>query len=112
MIVLTTSSSAQSFKVIPRDYDVDRLLLTDDITGNEQEAEETFTQVGDFLECECALNLKEGRFYTLYLYNGLNVVYKDKVFVTDQTISTTQKYDINKNEYTEQETSDNDYIIL
>lgn len=115
MIVLTTSSTSQTFKIIPRDYDVDSIILTDDITGNTIEADGTYTQTGDFLVCECSfIGLNEGRFYTLRAYNDTDVVYKDKVFATNQGINQLlkQKYDINKNQYTEQETSDNDYIIL
>tara|TARA_Y100001951_G_scaffold7362_1_gene4647 strand:+ start:163 stop:459 length:297 start_codon:yes stop_codon:yes gene_type:complete len=61
--------------------------------------------------------LKEGRYYDLTLLSGSSVVYKDKIFCTDQTINQANNnyYDINSGEYTFDETAgshDNDYIIV
>jgi CMP-N-acetylneuraminic acid synthetase len=46
--------------------------------------------------------------------NGTSVIYKDKVFCTDQTINQTNNdyYSINKDEYVQEDSFDNDYIIL
>ena len=52
------------------------------------------------------------RFYDLTLKEGGNVIYKDKIFCTDQTIS---NYSVNNAEYTiptGNDVFDNDYIIV
>ena len=119
MIVLTTSSSSQSFKFIPRIFDTSVTFdLTDDITFDAlTPSASTVTQVGDFINYVFEVsNLKEARFYTLRVKRTSDdaVVYKDKVFVTDQGIdqSAKEKYTINKDEYVEKSTSDNDYIVI
>jgi hypothetical protein len=61
-----------------------------------------------------ALALTEGRFYDLTIKEGSSVIFKDKVFCTDQTIDqdTNNYYSVNDGEYTSDTTYDNDYIIL
>ena len=59
--------------------------------------------------------LKEGHFYdmTLKKVDG-TIIYKDKIFCTDQPIDQTQdqEYTINSGEYISDTTYDNDFIIL
>ena len=57
--------------------------------------------------------------YSLWITNDddqgeKRIVYKDKIFVTDQEIDQVneKKYDINKDAYKQKETSTNDYIVL
>ena len=59
-------------------------------------------------------NLVEGRFYDLTIKEGSVVIYKDKIFCTDQTIDqeTNNYYSINENVYTTENSYDNDYIII
>ena len=59
-----------------------------------------------YLVIEEVLNLKEGNFYTLEVKNGSEIVYKGKIFCTNQSIST---YSVNNNEYTSY-SSTNDYV--
>ena len=119
MIVMTTSSDVQDVFFIPREYETTdiSLKLTDDTTKSDAtNTSSTFSRAGDFLKAEVAFsNLVEDHFYTLkaVLTNG-NVVYKDKVFVTNQTLDQVNNdlYNINKDQYVEKETSNNDYILL
>lgn len=118
MIVLTTSTDTQSFKFIPREFTTDiTVSFTDDITGSAiNTTEVSTTETGDFITHSfTASGLKEGRFYTVRVSNSSSdVIYKDKLFITDQGIDQLDKerYTINKDVYTEQSTSDNDYIIV
>lgn len=119
MIVLTTTTDAQVIKVIPREYATSDISakLTDDITGNVlTPTESTFTRVGDYLKSDVAYSsLKEDRFYTFTIEKSTgSVIYKDKVFVTNQTLDQVNNdlYTINENKYVEQETSNNDYIVV
>jgi hypothetical protein len=58
--------------------------------------------------------LTEGEFYNLEVSNATNIIYKDKVFCTDQTINQTNNdyYSINKNKFTSEDSYDNEYIII
>lgn len=120
MIVFTTSTGNQNLYFIPRVYLTSgvTLTLTDDITfDNATNTSSTFTREGDFIKGEVSFsNLKEDRFYTLRFVRNSDseVLYKDKLFVTNQTIEQVNGdlYSINNGEYIEQETSNNDYIVL
>ena len=119
MIVMTTATTDKEIYFIPREYETTNLSvdLTDDITGDEINPDsETYTRQGDYLKAVVAYTgLKEDRFYTLRATKTSGeVVYKDKVFVTNQTIDqvNNEAYTINENEYVEQQTSNNDYIVL
>lgn len=116
MKILSTSTSAQTLKVIPREYvSTATLVLRDDQT-NEQTtfSDITLTQTGDYSVISQAFSLKEGYYYDITISSTGNVIYKDKIFCTDQTVDQSQNsyYTINQNEYTTDTSYDNDYIIL
>jgi hypothetical protein len=116
MKILTTSTSNQTIKVVPREYvTTASLVLRDDTTNTETTDSVTPTTIGDYLQIENAYTLKESRFYDLTLKNsGGSVIYKDKVFCTDQTVdqSTNNYYSVNDSVYTTDTTYDDDYILL
>jgi len=121
MKVLTTSSSAQNIDVIPRTYSSSYTLKLRDTSKNKEvfSSSVSATTNGNFKRLSATISpvLKEGRYYDLTLLSGSAIVYKDKIFCTDQTInqSINSYYDINNGEYTFDETSgshDNDYIIV
>lgn len=119
MIVLTTSTDEQEFFFIPRDMNLTGMSfkVTDDITFEDATLSSwNLQRIGDYVRGRANFtDLKEDRYYTLRVEKtGEGVVYKDKVFVTDQTIEQTEGevYTINENEYIEQETSSNDYIVI
>ena len=66
--------------------------------------------------------LTEGDFYNLEVLNTSSgssipqgtVIYKDKVFCTDQAINqgTNEYYSVNKDQYISEESSDNEFIII
>lgn len=114
MKVLTTSTDAQTIKVIPRDYvGTVTLKLRDDSTNEVTTASVNTVTDKDYLSVSYAFNLKEGRYYDLTLLNGSKVVYLDKIFCTDQTINqdTNDYYSVNKDEYVSKD-GNNDYIVL
>jgi hypothetical protein len=138
MKILTTSTSSQTIEFIPRLYSTSAtLILTDDTTNVSTTTDVTLTQSGDYLNLSHTFSLVEGRFYDLQLNAdgdiwGVNtnqwqletqtwdsdelssLIYKDKIFCTDQDVDQTQNkyYSVNKNEYTTNDTHDNDYIVL
>jgi hypothetical protein len=116
MIHLTTSASAQTLKVIPRSYASSvSMILRDDSTNTSTTYSSISTSTDkNYLVVSEALSpvLVEGRFYNLTIKEGSNVIYKDKVFCTDQTISS---YTVNSGEYTVptgNDVFDNDYIVI
>lgn len=125
MIILKPNNQEQIFKVLPRTNSVPASDFTfkviDVITGSEVfvgsseiEREADFLKVTATYGTEVgSVELIEGRFYRLEIRNDNKIYYKDRIFVTDQTFTQLdQSYDINENVYTEQETSDNDYIMI
>ena len=116
MIHLTTSASTQTLKIIPRSYASSvSMILRDDSTNTSTTYSSISTSTDkNYLVISQALSpvLVEGRFYDLTIKEGSNVIYKDKVFCTDQTISS---YSVNSGEYTVptgNDVFDNDYIVI
>ena len=119
MKVLTTSASAQTFKIIPRQYvTTATMLITDDQTN----ATVTYSSISpstsvNHLQISQAFSpvLEEGHFYDMVLKNSSNeIIYQDKIFCTAQGVDQTQnqEYTVNSGEYTTDTSYDNDFIIL
>lgn len=106
MIILKELGSDQTFKIIPRAYNADTLVLVNETTGEETSYAISITQTDYYAVITKTLALKEGNFYRMTVLNGSTVVYRDKVFCTNQTISS---YSVNNNEFTTY-TTDNEYI--
>ena len=113
---LTTSASAQTLKIIPRSYaSTVSMILRDDSTNTSTTYSSISTSTDkNYLVISQALNpvLVEGRFYDMTVKEGSSVIYKDKIFCTNQTIS---NYSVNSGEYTVptgNDQYDNDYIII
>ena len=121
MIHLTTSASAQTLKVIPRSFarSVSMILRDDSTNTSTTYASISTTTDKNYLVVSKALSpvLVEGRFYDLTLKEGANVIYKDKIFCTNQTVNQANNdyYTVNSGEYTTptgDDKYDNDYIII
>ena len=107
MIVLTTSTSAQTFSFIPRDTPTS-MVLTDDQTNVPATIAITSQTSGNYVNTITAIfALKEGHFYDLVLYKNTEIVYKDRIFCTDQNIVS---FSVNNGEYTSNTTS-NTFIV-
>tara|TARA_R100001510_G_scaffold11673_1_gene8929 strand:+ start:70 stop:417 length:348 start_codon:yes stop_codon:yes gene_type:complete len=115
MIHLTTTASSQTLKVIPRSYASSvSMILRDDSTNTTTTYSVSTTTDKNYLVLSQALSpvLVEGRFYDLTIKEGSSVIYKDKIFCTDQT---TSSYSVNNAEYTiptGNDVYDNDYIVI
>lgn len=107
MIVLTTSTSAQTFSFIPRDTPTS-MVLTDDQTNVPVTIAITSQTSGNYVNTITAdFDLIEGHFYDLVLYKNTDIVYKDRIFCTDQNIVS---FSVNNGEYTSNTTS-NTFIV-
>lgn len=115
MIKLTTSTDAQTIRIIPRSYATNvSLIFRDDSTNTEVTYSTTATTQSNYLVISESLSLTEGRFYDLTIKEDKEIIYKDKVFCTDQTVDqdTNDYYSVNSGEYVSDTSYDNDYIIL
>jgi len=138
MIVLTTATASQTFNIIPREYVTDAEICIRDESTNEVicvlttgqlwntntfqwqlanydwEDEAGIVITNDLMYITMNLNLIEGRFYDIKISNNSGtVIFRDKIFCTDQTINqeTNNYYDMNAGQYIENTSGNNDYII-
>ena len=108
MIVLTPSTSPQTFNFIPRDNTFNVMELTDDQTNITVAVAITSSTVGDYINTITAtFGLIEGHFYNLVLRVGTTIIYKDRVFCTAQSLVT---FSVNNNQYVSNSTT-NDFIV-
>ena len=141
MKILNTSTGEQIIRIIPRYYpDEISLTLRDDSTNIEtiyavenlewdnyndvwQLADinwdgagstASFFEENGYLVISNQYSLVEGRYYDLTIKDGSFVIYKDKIFCTDQDIDqdTNDYYSVNKDVYVTENSYDNDYIII
>ena len=106
MIILQPILTAQTLKIIARQDNATHIILRDEQDNTSVQIDDVFILDSYYIKSDIIFDLKEDRFYNLTVYNGAEIVYKDKIFCTSQT-----NYSINNNSYIERETN-NDYITL
>ena len=107
MIILKEQETAQNLYATIDGNSADTIVLRDEETNEETTIQTVFSIDKYYAVTSVILPIKEFKFYTLTIKNGNVVVYKDKIFCTNQSIAT---YTINKDVYTTN-TSNNDFII-
>jgi hypothetical protein len=108
MIILQQTIEDQTFKCIPRSYKTGVILILENETTNARTNIVPSIEIIDdnyFVTAE--FDLKNDSFYNITILYGEEVIFKDRVFCTDQVV-----YDINKNVYTSDTTYNNDYITI
>ena len=113
MIVLQKSDSNQTFSFIPRSYTSGTtytIVITNEVTNTEtyNSTATSFTSVDYYYQHTDAFILVEDTTYTLEIKDGSDVVFKDKIFCTNQTVSS---YSVNNGGYTTR-SQDNEFIVL
>jgi hypothetical protein len=114
---LIQTNGTKTFKVIPRQFIVGslNLKLRSESTNTVVSVNATSTIDGNYLSFEAIFGtLVENDFFTLEVLNGTDIIYKDKVFCTNQTInqSNNDYYTINKDKFVSEDSFDNDFIII
>jgi hypothetical protein len=110
MIVLQESNLEQTFMCIPRVYAEDiELSLYDEQRNTTVAVEVTSDIVGDDYYVSGVFDLLENNFYVITLLSNDVVIFKDRVFCTNQLVA---DYSINAGIYVEQPDADNEYIII
>jgi hypothetical protein len=111
MIILREQSTAQTLNAIIYGSDADTIVLRDEETNIETEIDAVFSIDKYFVTTSVIFPIKESKYYTLTIKDSTrndNVVYRDKIFCTNQNLQT---YSINKNAYVEHVTT-NEYKIF
>ena len=129
-MILLKPQATNRFGIIPREYVSSAYMtLRDDSTNviDEYTLVPRVDGVGNiFIENDLYLiygfeyeNLVEGHFYDLTLYSDAlktNVIYKDRIFCTAQKAEIDADnnyfYKVNKDQYTEYDGFNNDYIVI
>lgn len=114
---LIGTNGDKAFKVIPRQFvnSTITVKLTSETTGALITKTPTASTDGNYMAFTVAFGtLTEGDFYTLEIKDGTVVIYKDRVFCTDQTVNQVNNdyYSVNDGEYTTENSFDNDYIVI
>tara|TARA_R110001606_G_scaffold392036_1_gene560623 strand:- start:911 stop:1240 length:330 start_codon:yes stop_codon:yes gene_type:complete len=109
MVILQQIGTEQSIRFIPRTTTYDGLFITDDQTNTEVQVTIASSVQGDYYDTiNATFTILQNHFYNLEIRNGSTVVYKDRIFCTNQAVDS---YSINDGKYTSIP-SDNKFIIL
>jgi hypothetical protein len=106
MIILKQSNLVQEIKFIPRLLQATGFTLRNEITNETTSFTETFTVSDYYLTTSTVFNLKEFTYYNLTVLNNSDIVYKGRIFCTNQEI---KDYTVNQNEYVQNFTN-NEFI--
>jgi hypothetical protein len=116
MKILTTSLAPQEIKFIPRTTVVGNIdfKLRDETLNSSNTYNVPFTVSSDYYVSSLTLSLLEGRFYEVTVLSGSDVIYRDKIFCTDQEINQNinDYYTINQGVYITENSRNNQYITL
>jgi hypothetical protein len=108
MIVLTPSTSAQTFSFIPRFENYTTMAITDEETNVTTTIAITSSTQGGYVNTITAtFALRDNHTYTLLLKFGSLICHKDKLFCTNQSIST---FSVNNGQY-KSNTTTNEFIV-
>lgn len=92
------------------DLDGVTLYLTDESTNTTDIINPTITEANGFMELNATFDLVKNRFYGFkVIYDG-DLIYRDRIFCTDQT--NYPKFTVNEGVYDEETTYNNEYIII
>jgi hypothetical protein len=111
MIILSTSTGGQTFKIIPRSSpNTATFELLDKSTRVSSNIGITVSNSNGYMSITGFFSLKEGRFYTFKVKDGNTIIYRGTIFCTDQT--NFNIFDVHSGEYTTENSYDNDFVIL
>jgi len=110
MTILTTENvSTQNLYFIPRSASFTDIYITDEQTNVTTEIT-GYYQVSNFdyyFQLKTVFNLKENHFYMIEFKNNDAIIYRDKIFCTDQPIVS---FSVNNAQYTSNTTT-NEFIV-
>ena len=109
MTILTTSTDAQTFKIIPRSTPSSVTFeLTDKSKRTTSTVSVTVSNSNGYMSITGTFGLVANRFYSYIVKDGDTVIYRGSIFCTDQTDY--EKYTINQDQYEQYNSDNNGYI--
>jgi hypothetical protein len=108
MIILKQQTTPHTINAILDGDAGTTIVLRDEETNIVTTLNATFTSNSYYSTAVILLPIVDGKTYDITIKNGANVVYRDKIFCTNQTIA---EYTINKNQYVQHITT-NEYKIF
>ena len=118
---IVTPIGANTFYVIPRTFvesTVD-VIITNETTNTQETLLSLNTTIsGNYITFISTTNINkivpENNYGTIEIIYNSEIIYKDKIFVTSQSIDQTNNeyFNGNLNQYTTEDSYDNDYIII
>lgn len=113
MIVLQESASAQNLDFIPRSFtsgNTYNVTIVNEQTNTEVYNQDvtSITENLYYNRLNAIFDVKQDNFYMVTVKAGSDVVFKDKIFCTNQTIS---DFTVNDSQYTQQDTT-NEFIFI
>jgi len=111
MHILQVSDSSQSIVIVPRSFPSSvTLQLIDESKNTTATPSVSVVSADGFMTLTGTFSLVNGRYYGLKVLDGSTLIYRDRVFVTSQTEY--DKFTVNQNVYTEEQSYDNEFILL
>ena len=111
MHILQVSASSQSIVIVPRSFPSSvTLQLIDESKNTTTTPLVSVASADGFMTLTGTFSLVNGRYYGLKVLDGSTLIYRDRVFVTSQTEY--DKFTVNQNVYTEEQSYDNEFILL
>lgn len=108
MITLTTDTNQQRIFIIPRSSSFNSVEITDDQTNVTVYLEDWTFIAGDYYNrFEAVFNLVENHFYDFVIKEGDTIVYRDRIFCTNQDLVT---FSVNNGQYVSNSTT-NEFIV-
>lgn len=94
-------SGAKVYKLVIKSEGQNKVILTDNAA--------TFTELDYYFQYSTTQALEENYYYTITITNTTDgiVIFKDKMYCTDQTLS---DYEISNGVYIEQSTGNNEFV--
>lgn len=113
MTILQKSTNAQTINFIPRSYTAGltyTIKIVNETTNKEifSSTSTSFVSNDYYYQYSSTFTLVEDTMYTLEIKQGSDLIYRDKVFCTNQTVSS---YSVNNSAYTEH-SQDNEFIVF
>ena len=102
MIILREQAEPQTITFIPRELSATTIVLRNESTNVETTINANFYLYDYYLTAVEVFDLKQNTFYNLTIKNGSNIVYKDKIFCTNQVL---EDFTVNENQYIENVTT-------
>jgi len=108
MHIISTTSQVIKFiaRNISASYDV---KITDEQSKEVVSKTLSAIEVGNYQQVDLSFTCSEARYYIIEMYTSGDLQYRGKMFCTNQT--ELPKYTITRDQYKEESSSDNEYII-